>query len=416
MREKRIFALFLSAVMAALLCACGNGIPDTTEAVNIGQQREETQEEQTEGPTEEKQREEQQTEEAEEREEEMTVYEFADAFTTVKDMKAGWNLGNALDSTGEFTRDYTPEEVEKSWGNPAVTKELIQAVKEGGFHTVRVPVTWNLRFDPEDYTIEEDWLQRVTEVVDYVIGEDMYCIINLHHDTGGDGWLKATTESWDSCSRQYEALWRQIAEHFKEYDNHLLFEDFNEILDEHNSWNTTDAESYAVLNRFNQLFVDTVRATGGNNAQRNLIVCTYACNCQERNLQNFCIPEDSAEDHIIMENHIYDPGWFTAQAGKVPERDWGTDEDKAEIDVLFKRIDKYAGDWNVPVIIGEFGAQDMSGNEENRADYVKYFVETAGEYGITCIYWDDGGSMKIIDRTTCEWTCPNARDAIVNAR
>ncbi len=393
--------------MVMLLCACNNSISDTAEEIYTVQQREVTQEEQAAG---------QQSEETGRQKEEITVYEFADAFTTVKDMKEGWNLGNALDSTGEFTRDYAPEEVEKSWGNPAVTKELIQAVKEGGFHTVRVPVTWNLRFDPEDYTIEEDWLKRVTEVVDYVIGKDMYCIINLHHDTGGDGWLKATAESWESYSGQYEALWRQIAEHFKEYDNHLLFEGFNEILDEHNSWNTTDAESYAVLNRFNQLFVDTVRATGGNNAQRNLIVCTYACNCQERNLQNFCIPEDSAKDHIIMENHIYDPSWFTAQAGKVPERDWGTEEDKAEIDALFERINQYASGWNVPVIIGEFGAQDMSGNEENRAVYVKYFVETAGEYGITCIYWDDGGSMKIIDRTTCEWTCPNVRDAIINAR
>lgn len=97
---------------------------------------------------------------------------------------------------------------------------------------------------------------------------------------------------------------------------------------------------------------------------------------------------------------------------------WGTDDDKAEIDALFERINKYAGGasgWNVPVIIGEFGAQDMSGNEENRAVYTKYFVETAKKYGITCIYWDDGGSMGIIDRNTYEWTCPNVKDAIVNA-
>lgn len=343
------------------------------------------------------------------------MYEFTDAFTTVADMKAGWNLGNSLDSAGRFAKSCPAEDVEKSWGNPVTTRELIQAVKDGGFNTVRVPVTWKSHFDSDDYTLYENWLTRVTEVVDYVIDADMYCIINVHHDTGADGWLRATSESWENYSKQYEAIWYQLAEHFKDYDNRLLFEGFNEILDENNSWNTTDEESYAALNSFNQLFVDTVRATGGNNSERNLIVCTYACNCQELNLQNFAIPNDSAENHIIMENHIYDPSWFTSRGGTVAERDWGTDEDKAEIDTLFERINKYASGWNVPVIIGEFGAQDMSGNEENRAVYTEYFVSAAKKYGITCIYWDDGGSMKIIDRNTYEWTCPNVRNAIVNA-
>lgn len=343
------------------------------------------------------------------------MYEFTDAFTTVADMKSGWNLGNSLDSAGRFAKSCPAEDVEKSWGNPVTTRELIQAVKDGGFNTVRVPVTWKSHFDSDDYTLYENWLTRVTEVVDYVIDADMYCIINVHHDTGADGWLRATSESWENYSKQYEAIWYQLAEHFKDYDNRLLFEGFNEILDENNSWNTTDEESYTALNNFNQLFVDTVRATGGNNAERNLIVCTYACNCQEPNLLNFAIPSDSAENHIIMENHIYDPGWFTSRGGTVAERDWGTDEDKAEIDTLFERINRYASTWNVPVIIGEFGAQDMSGNEENRAVYTEYFVSTAKKYGITCIYWDDGGSMKIIDRNTYEWICPNVRDAIVNA-
>lgn len=344
------------------------------------------------------------------------ICEFADAFTTVGDMKAGWNLGNSLDCTGESTKDCSPETVERAWGNPAVTRELIQAVRGGGFHTIRVPVTWRYRFDPKSYSIYEGWLERVTQVIDYVIEADMYCIINVHHDTGGDGWLRATDESWENYGEQYAALWRQIAERFKEYDGRFLFEGFNEILDEHNSWNTTGERGYAALNRFNQLFVDTVRATGGNNAERNLIVCTYACNCQEPNLRNFRIPHDSAKNHIILENHIYDPGWFTAQAGKIPPRDWGTDQDRAEIDELFERINRYADMWNVPVIIGEFGAQDMDGNEKNRAVYVKYFVKTAKKYGITCIYWDEGGSMKIIDRATCEWTCPDIRDAIVNVK
>lgn len=386
MKIKRVMSAVLSAAMMISLCSCGNSPKD-----NIGENM---------------------------LEEGAKVYEFTDAFTTVSDMKCGWNLGNSLDCAGNYAKLCPPEDVEKSWGNPVTTRELIQAVKDGGFNTVRVPVTWKSHFDPDDYTLYENWLNRVTEVVDYVIDADMYCIINVHHDTGGDGWLRASTESWENYSKQYEAIWRQIAEHFKDYDNRLLFEGFNEILDEHSSWNTTDEESYTALNNFNQLFVDTVRATGGNNSERNLIVCTYACNCQEPNLQNFTIPTDTAENHIIMENHIYDPGWFTSKGGTVPERDWGTDDDKAEIDALFERINKYAGGasgWNVPVIIGEFGAQDMSGNEENRAVYTKYFVEAAKKYGITCIYWDDGGSMGIIDRTTYEWTCPKVKDAIVNA-
>lgn len=343
------------------------------------------------------------------------TYEFEDAFTVVRDMGVGWNLGNALDCTGDLTKDCAAGAVETSWGNPKIREELIQAVKAGGFRAVRVPVTWQYRFRPEDYAISEDWLKRVGEVVDYVIGADMYCIINVHHDTGGDGWLRADSGSWENYSGQYEALWRQIAERFREYDGHLLFEGFNEILDRHGSWNTTDKESYEALNRFNQLFVDTVRATGGNNARRNLIVCTYACNCQEPNLRNFCIPDDSVWNHIILENHIYDPGWFTAPVKGASLRDWGTDRDREDLKALFERIGRYAREWNVPVIIGEFGAQDRDGNQENRAAYAGYFVETARQYGFACIYWDDGGSMKIIDRATCEWTCLGIRDAIVNA-
>lgn len=184
----------------------------------------------------------------------------------VAEIGAGWNLGNSLDSCGSWIAQWSdgkPERYETAWGNPVTTKKLITAVKTAGFNAVRVPVTWAEHID-DSGSINSEWLGRVQEVVDYVISQDMYCIINVHHDAGADGWLEASSDCYKSSSDKFAGLWRNIAERFKNYGAKLIFESFNEMLDKNNSWSDARSDdAYKAVNDFNALFVKTVRATGG---------------------------------------------------------------------------------------------------------------------------------------------------------
>ena len=199
----------------------------------------------------------------------------------VEAINAGWNLGNALDSCGEWIGLYTdgkPSSYETAWGNPVTAKKLITAVKKAGFNAVRVPVTWAEHID-DSGNIDKEWLDRVQEVVDYVLSQDMYCILNVHHDAGADGWLEASAECYKKNSKKFAALWKNIALRFRDCGGKLIFEGFNEMLDSNNSWTDAKAnDAYTAVNDFNQLFVDTGRKTGVNNAERNRMVQVYAVN------------------------------------------------------------------------------------------------------------------------------------------
>lgn len=344
----------------------------------------------------------------------------SDAFETaavcIENMKIGWNLGNSLDSTGSWIDKSSPKNFETAWGNPVITKELIHAVKESGFNAVRVPVTYLEKMD-RNGKVDEKWLARVKEVADYVLDEDMYCIINVHHDTGAgdEAWLRADSGMYKKgMSGKYSFLWKQIAEYFKDYDEKLLFEGFNEILDKNSNWGGSNKDSYDTVNKLNQLFVDTVRETGGNNRYRNIIVNTYGASSAESQVSGFKVPKDTAENHIIAEVHIYDPSKFCNG-----ENDkWETFDEK-ELDKIFKRLnDKMIKGQNVPLIVGEFGTQDKFGTDEyakERAKYASYFVKTAKKYGMTCFWWDDGGSMKLFDRTEENACCKPVIEALVSA-
>lgn len=210
----------------------------------------------------------------------LTVLTEEEAFETAskaaKNMEIGWNVGNALDSYGTSVTGDDPFAYETSWGNPATTRELVATVKDAGFNVVRVPVTWFEHLDGEG-NISKEWLERVEEVVNYVLDEDMYCIINVHHDTGAgdEAWLRADLKNYDSVSKAFSSIWTQVAEYFQGYDEKLLFEGYNEMLDAVPRWSTTDTNGYTALNQLAQVFVDAVRSTGGSNINRNLIVNTY---------------------------------------------------------------------------------------------------------------------------------------------
>ncbi len=339
--------------------------------------------------------------------------EFETAQLSVENMVIGWNIGNSLDSYMSSAEGKTPKEFETMWGNPVTDPKLIKALKEEGFNAIRIPITWLQNVD-ENGKINEEWLARIQEVVEYVLAEDMYCIINVHHDTGGgdEAWLRADLDNYNEISERYADLWTQIAEYFKGYNDHLLFESFNEILDAKSNWGGSTAESYAAVNFLNQTFVDTIRATGGNNAYRNIICNTYGASSANSQVSGFSVPEDSAENHLISEVHIYDPGEFC----NGQREDW-TEDDKFVLDTIFERLsEKIIEAQGTPMIVGEFGAKNAD-NEEARAEYAAYFVKKAAEYGITCFWWDDGHdeSMGIINRRNFIITMPVLCDSMTEA-
>lgn len=345
-----------------------------------------------------------------------TPISFQNASAVVTSIKAGWNLGNALDSCGNWLKGDNPLTYECGWGNAATTQELISAVKEAGLDAVRVPVTWYQHLE-EDGTIQKDWMERVKTVVDYVMAEDMYCIINVHHDTGGgeEAWLRAEETSYEKYGERYAYIWTQVAETFADYGEKLLFEGYNEMLDAESSWsNPKKKSSYEVINKWAQLFVDTVRSTGGKNGERNLIINTYGSDSGEQTVSHLVMPKDAAENHLIAEVHIYTPDCFTTSGDWVsnPTDTWSEDCEK-EVLERFDILNRYFLEKDIPVIVGEFGAGNKS-NEEERASYASYFSKLASKYGVAVFWWDDGGkdSMGLIHRKTLDWSYPLIRDAL----
>jgi aryl-phospho-beta-D-glucosidase BglC (GH1 family) len=271
-----------------------------------------------------------------------------------------------------------------------------------------------------EYDVDPVWMARVKEVVDYVLDEGMYCILNVHHDTGdrgeekkGTAWLVA--DQFDAAKDRYAALWQQIAETFKDYGERLLFESYNEMLDSYDSWcfatfaspdrydATVAAAAYAGINNYADLFAKTVRATGGNNATRNLIINTYgACSGDGTwnshltdPLTQLALPEEPG--HLAVEVHSY---W---EADKF-------DAQKADIDRLFSNLDRYiVRRLGVPVIIGEWGGGNVS--DEVAARFSGYFSQKAHDAGIAALMWMGLSDGK--DRAVPKWTMPLTKDAIL---
>ena len=247
----------------------------------------------------------------------------------VDEMKLGWNLGNTLDSCN-YKKQYLGEEkavtyYETSWGNPQTTKEMIDEIKKAGFESVRVPVTYYDHIH-EDGKIDEKWLVRVEEVVNYVLDNDMYCVLDVHHDTGlysNGSWIVADADKYEENAEKLSKLWIQIANRFKDYNYKLVFEGFNEIIDTDKDYNWVTGTADTInVNKLNQTFVDTVRKTGGKNKDRFLVVTTFGAVTDEHKLSNFIMPQDEIENKIILALHDY------------------TSSEKG-LDNMFNRIKKY---------------------------------------------------------------------------
>ena len=371
---------------------------------------------------------------------------FESAATAVLNMGAGWNLGNTLDSNSGSTdhmwieayTSRTPKDYETAWGQPQATRELIHMFKEAGFGAIRVPVTWyphmgkivlhdTEKWDQSTWSgtdVDPVWMARVKEVVDYVIDEGLYCILNVHHDTGdrGEGnlgcaWLVA--DRFDDAKARYEALWKQIATQFKDYGDHLLFESYNEMLDSWNSWcfasfaspSRYDASgaraAYNGINNYARLFVETVRATGSNNSVRNLVINTYGACSGDGNwnqhltepLSSMQIPE--APGHIAVQVHSY---WESDKFDASMQRD---------IDKLFSNLDTHiVKRLGVPAIIGEWGGGVGTDTDKNVA-FAGYFTAAARKAGVATFWWMGLSDGK--DREAPAWTMPLTKDAILSS-
>ena len=323
--------------------------------------------------------------------------DFESAKDAVKNMGIGWNLGNTLDANDATKTWKTTEEHETCWGQPVTTPELLKMMKEAGFGAIRVPVTWYQEMDANG-KVNDAWMKRVKEVVDYVIDNGMYCLLNVHHDTGADGgtfksWIKASSANYTANKDKYEGLWKQIAETFKDYDQHLLFEAYNEMLDEKNTWNepVDKTDGYKAINDYAKSFVTVVRATGGNNAQRNLVVNTYSASNSSAAMKALELPEETG--HIVFQIHNY-PNW----------KDESTT--RQLIDNLISDIKTNLISKGAPVIIGEYATfttwpADLDYYEKDRklALYaMDYFIKKTKEAGIGTFYWmglSDGANRTL---------------------
>ena len=365
----------------------------------------------------------------------ITSFDDLNQSQIVEAMGPGWNLGNQLESV----TDNVPEET--NWGNPVITEKLFQSVKAAGFKSIRIPVSYFAKIDDDkDYTIDSKWLDRVQEVVNYCIKNDLYAVINIHGDgynTIDGGWLLCNGKNQTEIKKKYKKVWKQIAERFKNYDEHLLFESMNEEFD--GSYSEPNKEYYQNINDYNQIFVDTVRKTGDNNTKRWLIIPGWNTNIDyTAGDYGFKLPTDQYRDksidkeeqRIMISVHYYSPWDFCGGENGVITQ-WGNEADdpsktSTTCDETYMKnqlnlMKTTFADKGYPVFIGEYGSIGKtsydSENEYYRAYFARKLCQLSRKNGCIPMYWDNGYNgvhgFGLFDRTTCEVTQPVIIDAIM---
>jgi endoglucanase len=316
----------------------------------------------------------------------------------VKDMGLGFNIGNNLDSWGGETR----------WGNVAINKPFIKALKDYGYKTIRLPITWAENLGPApDYTIRAAWLDRVETIINWCLDERLYVIINIHHDGHGNSksWIQNAPKNYPdnganvtAVAGQLAAVWKQIANRFSDCPNYLIFEAMNEVgFDD--LWNryqggqeAQKAEAYRILNLLNQTFVDTVRAAGNKNASRFLLIPGYWTDIDNTCDPLFKMPADSIEDRLTLSVHYYTP-WNFAGAGT--QATWGTPSDINTLNNLFNKLKTSFIDKDIPVILGEYNiVNNKKPDKDQRVKWLTAVTKKCIELGICPVLWDNGGKTS----------------------
>lgn len=439
--KKKLAAIMLSVVMAGVMSACGNAESmDTGSEQTLTESKEEesTDTEQDTKSAIEKAKEERDAATIKAVEIEKKEIPDNEALKFVADMKTGWNLGNTLEA---YNGNSNPEKElasEEAWGNPLTTQAMIDEVQKAGFQTIRIPITWRGHVtisENGEITVSQAWLDRVKEVVDYAYNNGMYVIINTHHDIAlEDGYYAGyypSSEKYEWSEKYLTTIWTAMAETFRDYDEHLIMESMNEprLVETTYEWyfqaGTAECKDAAEsINRLNQKFVDTVRATGGNNAERYLMLPGYDASLDGAATELYQLPSDSADNKLIVSVHAYTPYNFALQA---PGESGSTDvfsidssSSTADIDYLMKKLyDKYVSN-GIPVVIGEYGAREKNANLQDRLDYYVYYVSSARASGITCCVWDNnafsgtGENFGLLRRRVCSWLYPEIVEAIMS--
>lgn len=324
-------------------------------------------------------------------------YRSGEGIRFMKALGNGINIGNDLDVTGvsDYRENPTVYDYETYWGNVPVSGELFAAIREAGFETVRIPVSWGEHLDA-DGAIAPEWLDRVQEVVDQALAEDLYVILDTHHED----WLVPTAYKEPAVTEELTRIWRQLAERFYDYDERLMFESMNEprLVGTDQEWTEGTAEARAVINRLNAAFVETVRSSGGKNEDRWLLLPGYCTGNRAEVLEAIELPADK---HLIVAVHAYLPYRFTGTEqgdGLWREED---PEYTGEIVSLRENIERLFLDRRIPVVITEYGCKRKA-SEGERLAWASYYTEVFREIGVPCIWWDNGKYEEygVLDRET----------------
>lgn len=360
----------------------------------------------------------------------------------VQKMKCGWNLGNTLDANPLADNPFGDRagctvETETSWGMPVTTEEMIKTIADSGIKTIRIPVSWtdHIIAPEKDYTVDPAWMARVKQITDWALKYDMYVIINIHHDTFPNAsGLKAgygyyPSYSYETVSLDYVGnIWKQIAETFKDYDEHLVFETLNEprLRGHEHEWNYSDEctscrSAMKEINKLNQKAVDTIRASGGNNITRLIMVPSYGASPYAALTSRFVMPDDKS-CMLALSVHMYTPFVFAMQDDAKGGTPVFTDAHKKELDSIFSQLESKFSDNGYPVIIGEYGATNKN-NLKDRTAWFTYFVHESTSGGMIPILWDNNAPVNsnpqeafgFFDRKNLSWYFPEILDAIVSA-
>lgn len=357
----------------------------------------------------------------------------SEALKFVENLQVGWNLGNTFDAISGSTG----MGLETAWVGVKTSKELIQTVYDAGFRTIRIPVSWHGHVDPETMKIDEAWLNRVQEVVDWAMDAGLYAIVNIHHDNDKNDkglYLYTSYDELETSKKYVTAIWSQVAEKFADYDERLVFETMNEPRQPGTSYEWWVAaaskegkECIDCVNQLNQTIVDTIRGQGSEANRKRYIMCPGYCASPDFvTPASFALPTDDqalAENRILVSIHAYRPYNF-ALAG--PNEGSSTDaftidkaKDRADIDSFMKAVyNKYVSK-GVGVVIGEFGARRKNENDRARTEFSAYYVAEARNYGMTAIWWDNhvfsgsGEIFGLIRRKECKIEYPHILDQLI---
>lgn len=332
-------------------------------------------------------------------------------------MGNGINLGNTLEACDNNVgiKTNTPLSYETHWGQPKTTQAMIDGMKAAGFDTIRIPVAWMTNAThlyEGDYTIDADYMDRVEEVVRYARKAGMYVIVNDHWDGGWYGMFGSeSAETRALAMEAYKGMWQQIAERFRDYSDYLIFESANEELgtrfDENSALYCSDSvvtylnddERYALTNEINQTFVDVVRATGGNNATRFLLIAGYGTNIDQTCDDRFQMPKDTVDSKLMVSVHYYDPWSYCGASSAASATKWGKVSDYEYMDQQLAKMTKFT-EAGYGVVIGEYGALPCSdGLKDNTLAYHTAFLDACTKYNLTNCLWDCSGLYKRVSQT-----------------